>query len=203
MPDALRKQVHHGAVVGAAGAGIRPNITHPPGFLPAGELVPLLAVRPDVPGYLQCRAGRLRVRQTRAVHGQLDAMGLRCTACGVMEDATVQGPCGGSTLPTTGRLCALCKPHLVVNAVWCENCDTVWCSTCLAPADEPWMCPACFNTAQSRFHIVSAVRQAAQEWLRTAARALDREFVFAPAVPAVITALPALPPSPPPLPGTP
>ena len=32
--------------------------------------------------------------------------------------------------------CAL----LAENAVWCSKCDTLSCSLCLAPADEPWVC---------------------------------------------------------------
>jgi hypothetical protein len=65
---------------------------------------------------------------------------------------------------------------LANDAVWCGECDTVFCSTCLAPPDEAWVCSRCRNAKEYRFHVVTALREVASTWLEAMALKLDQEI---------------------------
>jgi hypothetical protein len=61
--------------------------------------------------------------------------------------------------------CIVCT-ELASGAIWCATCDTVSCSLCLAPIDEPWVCPNCNSSVQDSFHVVSAIRNMVDDWLK-------------------------------------
>ena len=70
--------------------------------------------------------------------------------------------------------------HLVSDPIWCQGCDTAWCSTCLGPADEPWVCGNCHASSPDNFHIVGALRRLAQEWAQCVVYKLDQHAWAAP-----------------------
>ena len=77
-------------------------------------------------------------------------------------------------VPSFLRCSACCQ--LVVDAVWCQTCDTIACSGCLAPADEPWLCPHCEGTCEDNFHVVAAIRHIADSWMKAMAMEVDTKI---------------------------
>jgi hypothetical protein len=76
--------------------------------------------------------------------------------------------------------CLMCMAccRLAEGAVWCRTCDAVCCSACLAPVDEPWLCPQCGSVDEDNFHVVGPVRGAIDAWLRHAAATVDAQTMY-------------------------
>lgn len=62
--------------------------------------------------------------------------------------------------------CYVCA-SLATAPVWCQICDTLSCSECLAPPDAQWVCNKCGNCKENKFHVVTALRELVQEWVRS------------------------------------
>ena len=77
--------------------------------------------------------------------------------------------------------CLVCC-SLAQNAVWCKTCDAVSCSLCLAPLDEPWMCPKCGHYDEDNFFVVQPLRDVIAAWERAMAFVVDSQTVFASSV---------------------
>jgi len=77
-------------------------------------------------------------------------------------------------VPSFLRCTACCQ--LAVDAVWCQTCDTIACSGCLAPGEEPWLCPHCNGISEDNFHVVTAIRRMADGWMKAMAMEVDTKL---------------------------
>ena len=68
--------------------------------------------------------------------------------------------------------CSACT-HLAENAVWCQTCDAIACSECMAPKDAQWQCPLCESVDEDNFHVVTALRRMADAWLESMTMGVD------------------------------
>ncbi len=102
----------------------------------------------------------------------------------LVDDATPPGFISGMELqcilqkrtdvPPYLRCAACCL--LATDAVWCQQCDAIMCSTCLAPPDETWVCPVCRTYVEDNFHVVKALREMASAWMRATAMDIDTKM---------------------------
>ena len=104
----------------------------------------------------------------------LDAMGpaYHCTPPGFISGAELQCILRGRADVPLYLRCAACT-FLCVDAVWCQTCDAISCSECLAPRDEQWQCPRCESVSEDNFHVVTPLRRVADAWLQAMALAVD------------------------------
>ncbi len=77
--------------------------------------------------------------------------------------------------------CFVCT-FLCDKAVWCERCDTIACSLCLAPPDCQWVCAKCMTVDETAFHVVGPLRDMCEHWIKLATVQCDAQTIHRPFV---------------------
>lgn len=110
-----------------------------------------------------------------------EAMGPERAGCTTTPRPTPPGFISGTELQCMIRTredvppclrCSVCT-LLSTDPVWCQVCDAIACSTCLAPPDEQWVCPYCETANEENFHVVTALRDLCRAWTRAVTLAVD------------------------------